>query len=69
MTGNKSTMLANMNVTVASGRHDPFFDLIKTCKKDNLSGGRAFIRSINVDSGYVLALDSQLHDLLTFCTD
>ena len=55
----------------ACGRPDPFFDLIKTCKEDNLPGGRAFIRSINVDSSpsCVFALDSQLHDLLRFCTD
>ena len=55
----------------ASGRPDPFFDLIKTCKEDNLPGGRAFIRSVTVDSSpsCVLALDVQLHDLKRFCTD
>ena len=26
-----------------STRHDPFFDLIKTCKEDNLPGGRAVL--------------------------
>ena len=37
----------------------------------NLPGGRAFIRSVNVDSSpsCVLALDSQLHNLKRFCTD
>ena len=43
----------------ASGRPDPFFDLIKTCKEDNLPGGRAFVRSVTVDSSpsCVLSLD------------
>ena len=75
--GVKSTMFVNIHNNYrsgqvqASGRPDPFFDLIKTCKEDNLSGGRAFIRSVNVDSSpsCVLALDSQLHNFKRFCTD
>ena len=55
----------------ASERPDPFFDLIKTCKEDNMPGGRAFVRSVTVDSSpsCVLSLDVQLHDLKRFCTD
>ena len=44
--GDKSIMLANMDIAVDTGRPDPFFDLIKTCKEDNLPGGREFIRSV-----------------------
>ena len=53
------------------GRPDPFYDLVRQCKEDNLPGGRKFIRSVNIDHSptCVLALDSQLSDSVRLCTD
>ena len=45
-----------------SARPDP---LIKTCKEDNLPGGKGFIRSVTIDS----SPSCVLHDLKKFCTD
>ena len=52
-------------------RPDPFFDVVKQCKEDNLPGGRRFVRSVNIDSSpsCVFTLDIQLSDLARFCTN
>ena len=41
-------------------RPDPFFDLAKQCKEDNLPGGKKFVRSVNIDTtpSCVLTLDT-----------
>lgn len=49
---------------------DPIFELIQQCKMDNMPGGRKFIRCVNFDASpcCVLATDSQLKNLVRFCT-
>ena len=53
-----------------SGKSDQVFDLIKQCKEDGLPHGRKFVRSVSIDSSLssVLALDTQLKNLVGFCT-
>ena len=53
-----------------SGKSDQVFDLIKQCKEDGLPHGRKFVRSVSIDSSLssVLALDTQLKNLVRFCT-
>ena len=45
--------------------------LLQECKVDLLPGGRGFIRSVTFESGpsCVLALDSQLRNVIRFCTN
>ena len=50
---------------------DPIFELVQQCKVDLMPGGRKFIRSVNFDTSpsCVLATDSQLKNLVRFCTN
>jgi len=50
---------------------DPIFELIQQCQIDLLPGGRKFIRCVNFDANpsCVLATDSQLQNLVRFCTN
>ena len=53
-----------------SDKADPIFELVQQCKIDLMPGGRKFIRCVNFDTSpsCVLATDSQLKNLLRFCT-
>ena len=50
---------------------DPLFELVQQCKIDLQPGGRKFIRSVTFETGTccILASDSQLENVVRFCTN